>query len=47
MKELLMDGEGLNNQVEGVWIECGGDSFAMAIPLGHVPGGKEASDTIE
>ena len=30
-----------------VWIERGGSSFAVVIPLGHVFRGSEASETID
>ena len=47
MKELLIEGEGLNKQGGSVWIGRGGGSSAVAIPLGDVPRGNKASQTIE
>ena len=47
MKELLVEGEGLNKQRGNVWIGRGGGSSALAISLCDVPGGNEASATID
>ena len=43
MKELLIEGEGLNKQGGNVWIGRGGGggSSAVTISLGNVPGWKE------
>ena len=46
MKE---EGKGwdLNEQERGAWIERDGDSSIVAIPLGGIPGGSEASENID
>ena len=43
---VLID-EGLNKQRGGVGIERGGDSSAVAIHLGDIPGGHEASEIMD
>ena len=43
MKELLIEGEGLNKQGRSVRIGKRGDSSALAIPLGDVPREIEVS----
>ena len=35
MKEVLIEGEGLNKEGESLWIGSGGGSSAMTIPLGN------------
>ena len=45
MKELLIEGEGLNKQEGSVWIGRGGGSSAKTILLGDVPGGNKESET--
>ena len=47
MKELLIDGEGLNKQEESVWIGRSGGSSALAIFSCDVHVGKETSETID
>ena len=47
MKELLIEGKGLNYQERSVWIGGGGGSSAMGIPLRNLTRGNEASETIE
>ena len=47
MNEVLIKGEGLNTQGRNAWIRKGEGSSATAIPLGDVPGGDEASKTID
>ena len=47
MNEVLIKGEGLNTQGRNAWIRKGEGSSATAIPLGDVPGGDEASMTID
>ena len=42
---MLIEKEGLNKQGESVWIGRGGGSTAIAIPLGDISGGNEASET--
>ena len=44
MREVLLDGEGLNKQEGSVWIGRGVGFSAVATPLGDVPGGSEASE---
>ena len=36
MKEMLIEGKVLNKQGGSVWIGRGGDSSAMATPLGEI-----------
>ena len=44
MKEMLIDGEGLNKQGGSAWIGRSGGSSVMVIPLGGVTRGNEASE---
>ena len=45
MKEVLIEGEGLNKQVGSEWIGRGGGSF-VAIHLRNVSEGNETSEII-
>ena len=46
MIDVLVEGE--DNKLGGsMWIGRDGDSFAMAIPLGNITKGNEASETID
>ena len=47
MKELLIEGVGLNYQGVSVWIGRDGGSSAVAIPLRNVLEGNEASEIID
>ena len=47
MKEVLPEGKGLNKQGGSVWIRRDGGSSAMAISLGDISRGNEASETID
>ena len=47
MKVLLIEREVLNKQGGSVWIRRGGSSSAVVIPLVNIPGGQEASKTID
>lgn len=39
--------EGLSEQGRNVWIERGGTSFAVGIPLRGAPKGREVSGTVD
>ncbi len=45
VKEVPLEGEGLNKQRGIVWRGRGGCSSAVATTLGDIPGGNEASET--
>lgn len=46
MKEVLVEGEGLNKQRKNVCIVRGGGSSTVAIPLGLAHGLSKASETM-
>ena len=46
MKKVLLEGEEFYTQGRNVWIGRGGGSSAVAVFLGDVPKGDEASETI-
>ena len=47
MKELLIEGQGLNKKGGNVWIGRVGGWSSLAIPLGNIPTGNEASESID
>ena len=47
MKELLIEGEGLNKQGGNVCMRRGGGSSTVTITSGNVSGGNEASEAID